>query len=440
MDDLLEMGDIIMAKRIAVFLLIISMITCAFSSCAEININIPQIGGGVTNNGFGFVPVYTENYTYLPIIECNGKEYRIDELSEIKEGHYEHYEEDPIMSFGSLDHCYRGYENALIAVGTVIDNPVQTKMFEEGESGEILCPFRIDDILYQAEKSPALEGEVIEIRAKNMYIIFEDYFGEVKGTVWKNGAPFISGARYLLYLKYSEIQPDYLYKRYDVSTDGKFEITDYSSRFSFKSSNAKESDWRTVALRYYGLHNESVFTHDTEKYPLSESLASTDEVKTAGLKIGDTVVQGLEYTSGSFTCTGYSQKDKKYTFEYNKDQFGGYDITNGTVPEGCPIIKCEVGDEIEIISPIYSIFGDPGVLGVTDADLYDTSGNEVGAYLPDKKNIIYGYEEVAAPGVYWLYVEVKTWFAPSNAEFAEPPEVGEEFISETGYLFCIIMD
>lgn len=437
------MEDLIMAKRIAVFILIISMMTCAFSSCAEININIPQIGGGVTNNGFGFVPVYTENYTYLPIIECNGNEYRIDELSE------EHANNSGSCGFNlgffTLEEKYRNNEGALIAVGTVIDNPVQRKIYGQDELEEILCPFRIDDILYQGEMSPALKGEVIELWADDMCCIYTDSSGEVKSAIYPNGMPFISGARYLLYLKYSEIQPDYLYKRYDVSTDGKFEITDYSSRFSFKSSNAKESDWRTIALRYYGLHNESVFTHDTEKYPLSESLASTDDVKTVGLKIGDTVVQGLEYTSGSFTCTGYSQKDKKYTFEYNKDQFGGYDITNGTVPEGCPIIKCEVGDEIEIISPIYSIFGDPGVLGVTYADLYDTSGNEVGCYLPDKKNIIYdryryGYNEVAAPGVYWLYVEVKTWFAPENAEFAEPPEVGEEFISETGYLFCIIMD
>lgn len=387
-----------------------------------------------------FPPNYTENYTYLPIIEYQGKEYRLDEIDCLDKNEY-YGDEDLIFNYSSLENYFREIsDNSLIVYGTVTDNAVQTAMYSAEDSAnknEILCPFKISEIFYSSDGIDAEVGEIIELSWVGAYYLCTDQNGEVVSCIRSQGMPFISGAQYLLYLDYSDIQPDYDYKRYTVSSKAKFEVTDYSSQFDFKSDKAFEASYGSVALRKYDLHNVEKFIHDTEKYPPTASLESADDVKTVGIKIGDTIVEGYEEILSDYRCTGYSERDGKYSYEYN--EYDSYDISSGMIPDGCPIIVSDFDDGIELI-----LNGIPGAevnnrlyLYVNEVSLYDMSGKSVGIYEPG----LMQFKSQQAPipyGIYWLKIEY-TVPGPETTG-AGTPEVGKEYEAVKSYLFAIVMD
>ncbi len=386
-------------------------------------------------------PNYTENYTYLPIIEYQGKEYRVDQLRCSDSNEY-YLEEHLIVNYSSLEKYFREMNNSsLIVYGTVIDNAVQKEIHSTDDSAnknEILCPFKISEIFYTSEGIDADVGEIIELSWVGAYYLCTDQNGEVVSRIRALGMPFISGAQYLLYLTYSDIQPDYDYKRYTVYSNTKFEVTDYSSSFDFNSDKAFEASYGSVALRKYDLHNVAKFTYDIEKYPPTASLGSADDVKTVGIKIGDIIVEGYEEILSDYKCIGYSEKNGTYSYEYY--DYSGYDISSGIIPEGCPIIVSDFDDRIELI-----LNGIPGAetnnrlyLYVNEVSLYDMMGKTVGLYGPDIMQFTTSDRAPIPYGIYWLKIEYTVPGPETTGEIT--PEVGKEYEGQKSYLFAIVMD
>lgn len=120
----------------------------------------------VTDSDILISPNYTEDYSYLPIIEYKGKEYRVDLLcrdTDRDESKKEGSDSlDLVFNFTSLEKYFReNRDSTLIVYGTVIDNAVQTEMHsadDPSNNNEILCPFKIDEMQFRSHQDPLPYG------------------------------------------------------------------------------------------------------------------------------------------------------------------------------------------------------------------------------------------------------------------------------------------
>lgn len=440
-----------MKKRVACIILILCSLA-GFTSCFHEFGEFPERTN--LDISLPLPPKYTENYTYLPIIEYKGTEFCLDQMS-VRERGYEVNELS--LSFEEIESKIRGMDNAMIVVATVLENPKQLTEASATNisfSAEVVCPVKIDDILYQSEGNTSSVGDIIEVDLSGEMCIIEgwmEYLGEEETTVsgefvaeecelylsHSNGLAMISGAQYLLYL-YDTEQPEYDdYRRYDVFN--RFEITNYCNNFEHDSKARllfQNDDWG-VPFRFYDIQKEGGFVYVPSVYPESPGLASENDIKTVGIKIGDTIVEGYEQSENGYKCIGYSEKDGKYSYEFV--EYEVYDLSSGIIPDGCPIIVCELNETIELLSTQYSTLHLNQGGDFFYAELFDMNGDGVASYSPTHNQIYSGNKEHQKAGMYWFKV-VFQLKDPSMASWDGTPEVGKEYVAQKSYLFIIIMD
>ena len=402
-------------------------------------------------------PNYTENYTYKPVIKFGINEYRVDEYNRnIDDSPHGNFADeindfnfncsDEIKDFKTLDYTYRNSpEHSLIVYGTVIDNPVQKEVYSydspEINDSTLLCPFKIKNIIYSSEGVGAFNGEIIELSVIGSYFLYRDGNGEIFSHIGNYGMPFISGGEYLLYLTYSAEQPAYEYERYTVNPNAKFEVTNYSESFEFKTKDAREPNFGPEALRCYDLHKVSKFIHDKEKYPPSASLASVDDVKTLGIRIGNTVIEGFEESVHGLKYTGNTNKNGEYI--YDRIDYEQYDTSSGVIPNGCPIFVCDYNEDFELVLEGELVTQIDQCDRISDIELLDLNGERCATYYCMPQQPCVPSRDVVGAGIYFLQIILfvsETEIPPQYAQGEVTPEVGKEYIIEKSYLFAIVMD
>lgn len=413
-----------MAKRIAVFLFTLLIILPTLLSCVDLDIYIPP--SGISPSVDNYVPSYSEDYSLLPIIEYKNIEFRLDKMLCCDDSDSDGYITSSLpKSFDDLEDDIRADNDAMIIIGTVMENPKQTtEAYAQHYAADVICPVRIDKIVYQSDNNGFAEGDVIEVDLSNKIHIVEkqaesnvdsgvsetnnesvnneQLYDNYRLYVSRNcGIAMISGAKYIMYLNGTNSNYE-KYRRYTIPESGAFEITDYCESFTPADNKAaslfSNKSLAGMAIRNYNLQKECGIIYDPAKYQISSSLSSSDDVKTVGIKIGNTIVEGWEYV------------------------YDGYDLSSGIIPDGCPVIVCEYGDKIELIFDEILADGNYENKEIGTESFFNMKGDEICSFNNTNTDEFFA-------GAYWLLITA----------VAENQSITPD-MSIYGYLFCIIMD
>lgn len=431
------MGTKLINRIVSLYLAII--ILCTASSCNH----KPK----KDNDEFG--------YTFEPVIEYKGTEFRLDRMSIRERG----YEVSALpLNFGDIEEKIRSRDNAMIVLATVVGNPMQMTEASATSisfSAEVICPVRIESILYKSEDNLSKVGDIVEVDLSGELCIIEGWmeyateeenipsgkFIEDECELYLShscGLAMISGAQYLLYL--SGNADDCI--RYVDVPNYRCEITNYCNTFEYNRDTRPlfQNDSWCEPFRFYNIIKEGGFYYDPSIYPETPSLSSEADIGTVGIRIGDTIVEGYEQLDCGYKCTGYSEKNDEYLYEYVN--YETYDLSSGIIPDGCPTVICEYNETINVIfkGEAATWFSQGG--RVLSAELYDIHGEKYATYNPERKQV-YRSGHQAEAGIYFLKIDL-IFFGPDIPPYdglgEEAAEIGKEYIAQKSYLFAIVMN
>lgn len=162
-----------------------------------------------------------------------------------------------------------------------------------------------------------------------------------------------------------------------------------------------------------------VYKHDSEKYPLTTSLASRDDVDTVGISVGGVTVDGQKYVRDGIRCV-LLEGEPIYMLlgDVYLPNIGSNSMTD--IPDGCPVVM--YSDDIEIINN-------------TDMTIRDITYT---AFTTDKPKVEH-LSEPTEPGMYWLLMVAESSEQPWLAEDYTPTD-RDTFITAYYYLFAVSVE
>lgn len=161
------------------------------------------------------------------------------------------------------------------------------------------------------------------------------------------------------------------------------------------------------------------YKHDSEKYPLTVSLATKDDVDTVGISAGGVIVDGRKYAKDG-TWINIVEGTEQPLYRCLGDVYLPNIGSMTDIPDGCPVIM--YADGIEIVNNT----------DMTVSVQYYVPFTSAG---PTIENLAAPTE----PGMYWLLLTAESDEEPWTASDYVPVN-GDTFITAYYYLFAVSVE